>query len=162
MKKLKHLQEIGMSGEEMSRREVGEVLDLFISVKGESQRISKMLVNLDEEGVIDDKFYAKNRERSVLLTTIESYVMAEKESIVMPYGSLGENILIDFNPYALEMGRKIQIGEVLFEITQNCTICDHLSVIDEKLPHLLKDDRGIFVKVLEAGRVAKGDKIYLL
>jgi len=60
------------------------------------------------------------------------------------------------------MGSKLQIGEVVLEVTQYCTICNHLSTIDKTLPRLLKDDRGIFVKVVEAGFIAKGDKIYLL
>jgi MOSC domain-containing protein YiiM len=41
-------------------------------------------------------------------------------------------------------------------------MCDHLSKIDESLPTLLKDDRGIFAKVIEGGVIKKEDKIYLL
>ena len=141
---------------------IGEVLELFISVKGDSKRISKRVIELDENGILGDKFYAKDRERSVLLTTVESYEMALANNIEMPYGSLGENILIDYNPYDLPLGIKIQMGEVIFEIAQNCTICNHLSSIDKSLPKLLRDDRGIFIKVLKAGSIEKGDKLYLL
>jgi len=145
----------------MKNKSIGEVLELFISVKGNSSRISKRVVELNKDGVIGDKFYAKDIERSVLLTSIDSYSMALANNIVIPYGSLGENILIDYNPYSLSLGTKIQIGEVFFEITQNCTICNHLSIIDKSLPKLLKDDRGIFVKVIGEGYIKKGDKIYL-
>jgi len=143
-------------------KSIGQVLELFISKKGNINRISKSIVELDMNGVTDDKFYAKDLERSVLLTTIESYGMAACKNIYMPYGSLGENILIDYNPYKLEIGSEIQIGEVVLEVTQNCTICNHLSSIDKSLPTLLKNDRGIFVKVVEVGFIEKGDKIYLL
>ena len=146
----------------MNNKNIGEVLELFVSVKGASNRIAKTVIELNEEGIVGDKFYAKDRERSVLLTTIESYGMAVAKNIHMPYGSLGENILIDYNPYALPLGTKIQMGEVVLEIVQNCTICNHLSSIDKSLPKLLKDDRGIFVKVVEAGFIEKGDKLYLL
>lgn len=146
----------------MSRELVGEVLELFVSEKSKSERTPKTVIELNNKGVVDDKFYAKDRERSVLLTTIESYDMAMRENIHMSYGTLGENILIDYNPYGLAMRQQIQVGEVLLEVTQNCTICNHLSVIDKKLPSLLKKDRGIFVKVVESGFIAKGDKIYLL
>jgi len=141
---------------------IGQVLELFISIKGNSKRLSKSIIELAKEGIVDDKFYAKDLERSVLLTTIESYGLAVNHDIYMPYGSLGENILIDYNPYALPVGSRIQIGSVVLEITKNCTICNHLSAIDKKLPKLLKDDRGIFVKVVEVGFIEKGDKIYLL
>ena len=143
-------------------RLVGEVLALFISKRGESERDTQEAISVDSNGVLNDKFYAKDEERSVLLTTVESYAMAKRENIEMPYGTLGENILIDYNPYGLAMGQQIQMGEVLLKITQNCTICNHLSIVDKKLPKLLKDDRGIFIKVVKSGRIVKGDKIYLL
>ena len=145
----------------MSNKSVGEVLEVFVSLKGDSKRISKGFLKLDKNGVIGDKFYAKDVERSVLLTTIDSYNMVLANGIEIFYGSLGENILIDFNPYALPIGTKIQIGGVIFEISQNCTICNHLSIIDKSLPKLLKDDRGIFVKVVKSGTIYKGDKVYL-
>ena len=146
----------------MSSQLVGEVLALFISEQSKSERTAKSLIELKQDGVVNDKFYGKNRERSVLITTIESYGMAREENICIDYGTLGENILMDYNPYALAMGKQIQVGEVLLEVTQNCTICNHLSAIDTKLPILLKDDRGIFLKVVESGFITKGDKIYLL
>lgn len=143
-------------------KNVGKVISLFISVQGSSTRDEKESFELDPKGIIEDKFYNKNILRSVLLTTQESYELANEHNIQMPFGSLGENILIDYNPYHLNGGDKLRIGEVLLQISQNCTICDHLSSIDEKLPTLLKDDRGIFAKVIEGGVIKKGDEIYLL
>ena len=146
----------------MNEKCIGKVVELFISKKNESTRTSRTILELDSDGIIDDKFYAKNIERSVLLTTIESYQLALAHNIEIFSGALGENILIDYNPYALAIGTQIKIGEVIVEITQNCTICNHLSSIDKKLPSLLKNDRGVFVKVIEAGFIEKGDKLYLL
>jgi MOSC domain-containing protein YiiM len=143
-------------------KNIGEVLELFISKKDETQRLSRSVFEVNSNGIIEDKFYAKNLERSILLTSIESYELALKNSIEMSYGALGENILIDYNPYSLAIGSKIKIGEVVVEITQNCTICNHLSSIDKVLPRLLKDDRGVFVKVVKVGFIEKGDKLYLL
>ena len=141
---------------------VGEVLELFVSEKGNLKRISKKEIVLDEKGVIGDKFYAKDNTRAVLLTTNESYTLAKKHQILMDNGILGENILIDYNPYSLTMGRRLKMGSVTLEIVQNCTICNHLSVVDKKLPKLLKNDRGIFVKVMYKGKIARGDKVYLI
>lgn len=141
---------------------IGEVIKIFISKRGVSQRTERTIIELDSKGILDDKFYAKNIERSILLTTVKSYELALSHGIEMPYGSLGENILIDYNPYSLAIGSQLKIGEVIVEITQNCTICNHLSSIDTALPTLLKDDRGVFVKVIEAGFIEKGDKLSLL
>lgn len=143
-------------------KNVGQVTNLFISVEGSSTRIEKTSFALDPRGIIEDKYYDKNIHRSVLITSRESYDLANEHNIQMPFGSLGENILIEYNPYHLNAGDQLRIGEVLLQISQNCTICDHLSSIDENLPTLLKEDRGIFARVIEGGMIKKGDEVYLL
>ncbi len=135
---------------------IGDVLELFVS----KHSVDKML--LDTKGVVNDKFYAKDIDRSVLISSIDSYKLAQNRDIELKYGELGENILIDYNPYRLKSGTKIQIGEAILEISQNCTLCKSLTKIDSKLPKLLKDDRGIFAKVIKAGEIKKRDKIYLI
>lgn len=142
-------------------QKVGNVIALFISEQGKSERTSKHELILDTNGIIEDKFYAKDINRSVLLTTQESYELASSKGIEMLHGSLGENILIDYNPYALAIGSQLKIGEILVEVTQNCTICNHLSKIDKSLPKLLEHDRGIFVKVIKSGTIRSGDDISL-
>jgi len=143
-------------------KEVGKVINLFIAQKGQEERLSMQRIELDDNGIIEDKFYAKDKNRSVLLTTIQSYALALEHGIELSYGLLGENILIDYNPYALPIGTRFKIGEVVVEITQNCTICNHLSKIDPSLPKLLEHDRGIFVKVMESGFIGKGETVTLL
>jgi len=142
-------------------KNVGQVIQLFISRQGNSKRIPKNMLEVDKNGIIDDKFYAKDRERSILLTSIESYELALENGIEIPYGTLGENILIEYNPYDLTIGTQLKIGEVILEVIQNCTICNHLSEIDKRLPRLLKEDRGIFVKAITAGSIEKGNRVYL-
>jgi MOSC domain-containing protein YiiM len=146
----------------MQNKHLGNVTGLFISVKGSSQRVSKPSLNLDELGIKDDKYHNTNIQRSVLITSLSSYTLAKEHNITMPFGSLGENLLIDYNPYHLPAGSKLKIGTVTLEISQNCTMCDHLSKIDDRLPTLLKDDRGIFAKVLDGGEIKKEDSIFLI
>jgi MOSC domain-containing protein YiiM len=135
---------------------VGDVLALFVSKK----RVNQMF--LDSGGVIDDKFYGKDINRSVLISTIESYQIAQDKDIELEHGALGENILIDYNPYNLQSGTKIQIGSVILEISQSCTLCKSLTKLDNRLPKLLKDDRGIFAKVIQSGDIKYRDSVYIL
>lgn len=139
----------------------GQVLTLYITQNdGAKTRTSAQSIEVDNNGIINDKFYAKNLQRSILITSIDSYTLAEQNSIDIDQGVLGENILIDINPYSLLAGDKIKIGEVLLEITQNCTLCKGLSSVDSKLPKLLKNDRGIFAKVIsQSGKIIVGDKV---
>jgi len=141
---------------------VGKVLKLFISTKDANNITQTHLqpsISLDENGVIDDKFHAKDTQRAILLSSQESYNIANDNNITMPYGSLGENILMDFNPYDLNDGDHIQIGNVLLEITQHCTLCKGLSKVDPKAPKLLKDHRGIFAKTVTSGTILLGDTV---
>jgi len=140
---------------------VGKVLDLFISRVGDSKRAKKLEITADKNGILEDKFYAKNIQRSILITTLDSYKLASQNGIFVERGSLGENILIDYNPYHLPIGSRLVIGKVILEITQNCTLCKSLTKVDKKLPKLLKDDRGIFAKIIKSGTITRGDIIYI-
>jgi MOSC domain-containing protein YiiM len=143
-------------------KNVGKVINLFVSVQGSSTRVEKQSVNLDPKGIIEDKYYDTNINRSVLITSEASYTLANDHNIKLPFGSLGENILINYNPYHLTAGDQLRMGDVILEISQNCTMCDHLSKIDEDLPELLKDDRGIFARVIQGGVIKKEAEIVLL
>lgn len=140
----------------------GEILKLFVSVQDVQGRVQKNQLTLDEKGIQEDKYYNRDILRSILITSTDSYQLAKENGINMPYGSLGENLLVNFNPYDLPAGQRFQISEAILEISQNCTMCDHLSNIDTKLPELLKNDRGIFAKVVKEGMIKEGDTITFL
>ena len=145
----------------MSENKTGKVIELFISNKDRG-RENKDEITLDSQGICDDKFYGKEVDRSILITSHDSYLMAKENGIDAPYGSLGENILIDINPYSLNSGAQLFIGEVVLEITQNCTICNSLAKVDVNLPKVLKSDRGIFAKTIKSGKIRKGDIVNIL
>ena len=139
---------------------VGNIFTLFYTdVTG--CKVTKELI-LDEKGVVNDKHYNLDLDRSVLITSLDSYKLIKKFNINVNYGSLGENILIDYNPYNLDVGSRFQVGSVILEITQHCTLCKSFAKIDSRLPKLLKSDRGIFAKVLNFGTIKANDSIYLL
>lgn len=137
----------------------GSVLKLFISESGKSGRVEQSQLSLDANGVLNDKFYGKDVERSVLISSIDSYKLTMEHNIEMKYGDLGENIVVDFNPYALPANTPIKIGDVVLEIIQRCTLCKSLSKIDSRVPKLLKDDRGVFAKVIKAGTIDQDSKV---
>jgi MOSC domain-containing protein YiiM len=139
--------------------EKGRVLSLNLSRKEDGQRVSSEELLVDMQGVRGDKFYGKDPQRSILITALGSYAMAEAEGIKISYGSLGENILVDYNLYHLAPGTIFEIGDAVLEITQNCTLCKSLSKVDSKLPKLLKNDRGFFAKVVKEGSIRINDPI---
>lgn len=138
----------------------GNIHLLFYSLAGTSTGVKELY--FDEKGVLKDKHYNQKKERSVLITSLASYELLRKEGIDTVYGSLGENLLIDYNPYHLEIGTRLKIGSVILEISVHGTLCKSLTKVDTKLPKLLKNDRGIFAKVIESGSVQLGDAIYIV
>ena len=144
----------------MTSTEIGKILELFYSTN--SGRVNTSELTLDKKGVVEDKYYNKDIQRSVLITSLESYKLASDNGIDAQYSALGENILIDYNPYHLKPGARLKIGTLVLEISQNCTLCNSLAKVDARLPKLLKNDRGIFAKVISSGSLRKGDNIYLL
>ncbi len=148
----------------MNTKSQGKILELFITKDDKNKtRQSVEFVKVDNDGIVEDKFHGKNLLRSILITSTDSYKITQENAIDIPTGSLGENIVTDINPYHLLSGARLKIGDNILEITQNCTLCKGLSVVDSKLPKLLKDDRGIFAKIITGEGVIKlGDDIEIL
>ena len=144
----------------MTSNKVGKVVELFYST--DNGRVNTIELAFDEKGAIKDKYYDKDIQRSVLIASQDSYKLALSHGVDAPYSTLGENILTDYNPYHLRVGTRLAIGELVLEISQKCTLCKSLAKTDTKLPKILKDDRGIFAKVINSGTIHKNDTIHLL
>lgn len=139
-----------------------KIIQLFSAPKGISGgvRPTKEELNLIvNHGIENDKFALKDLNQTVMILGVNSYEMAKSQYIDLQYGSLGENILLDFDPHTLPIGTKIQLDEAIIQITQRCTICNHLSVFDKKLPKLLKDHRGLYCKIVSSGIINKNSKV---
>ncbi len=140
------------------REEMGSVVEIFSATLG-SSGLPRPMVNslelIEGYGIKDDKFAGDDLDKSVMIVGQNSYDIAKANDIDLEYGSYGENILLDFDPHELEIGTKLHIGDSTIEITERCTICDHLSVFGAKLPKLIKKHRGIYCKILKNGKITK-------
>jgi MOSC domain-containing protein YiiM len=141
---------------------LGKITNLFISKKGFINRIKQNELVVDTNGVLSDKYYGSGTARSVLITSLNSYELANNNEINILFGQLGENLLVDFDLNVLKPGVLLKSGEVILEITQKCTICNSLSKIDEKLPKLLESDRGVFAKVVKSGTIKENNTLNLI
>lgn len=139
-------------------KNIGKVLEIFSATKESSglPRPKVKELNLIENfGIENDKFAGKKLEQTVMIVGLKSYEMAREQNINLEFGSLGENILLDFDPHNLEVGTNLIIGETIIEITQVCTVCNHLSIFDKNLPQLLKAHRGLYCKIIKSGFIFK-------
>ena len=137
-----------------------KILKLFIANQETKQMDEVQTIKLVLGGVVGDKYFGREN-REVLLTSLYGYELASQHNINMSYGTLGENILTDMNLKNLQLGDRLQIGETLLEISMLCPVCTHLSVIKPELPKLIKEDRGIFAKVIQGGEIFINDTIII-
>ena len=137
---------------------LGKVLNTFSATKESSGSPRPLVFQLNlikDYGIENDKFAGKKLEQTVMIVGIQSYEIAKNNGINLEFGSLGENILLDFDPHILEVGTKLIIEDSIIEITQTCTVCNHLAVFNENLPLLLKGHRGLYCKIIKSGIVSK-------
>ncbi|TBH20620.1 MOSC domain-containing protein [Thermus thermamylovorans] len=113
-------------------------------------------------GAQGDRHAGKDPERALLVAGLPAYAKAKGAGIHLPYGALGENLLLDLDPHALPPGARLRVGEALLELTYPCTVCKSLSQWDLRLPKLLYGGRGLYARVLEGGRVRVGDPVRAL
>lgn len=139
-------------------KDLGIVLETFSATKESSglPRPKVRELNLIKDfGIENDKFAGKKLDQTVMIVGIKSYKIALENGIKLEYGSLGENILLDFDPHDLVVNQELIIGTSIIQITQICTVCSHLSVFGEELPTLLKNHRGLYCKILKDGIISK-------
>jgi len=141
---------------------LGEVLEVFSATK-ESSGLPRPKVEslnlIKDYGIEFDKFAEKNLDQTVMIVGLKSYELAKSFNIDLEFGSLGENILLDFDPHDFEVGKYFKIDEAIIQITQICTVCNHLTVFNKDLPKILKGHRGVYCKIIESGKILKNMKI---
>ncbi len=135
-------------------KELGKVLKTFSATKESSglpRPIVPMLNLIEDYGIQNDKFAGKKLDQTVMIVGVKSYEIAKENNIELTFGCLGENILLDFDPHSFQVGKELFIGDTIIQITQICTVCNHLNVFDKNLPILLKGHRGLYCKIIKSG-----------
>lgn len=139
-------------------KNLGTVIKTFSATK-ESSGLPRPLVSnlnlIEDYGIENDKFAGKKLDQTVMIVGLKSYEIARENRIDLEYGSLGENVLLDFDPHDFSVGEQFTIGESKIEITQVCTVCNHLNVFDKNLPDLLRNHRGLYCKIVKSGIIQK-------
>jgi len=142
----------------------GNVLKVFIAPLNSSgvRKEQERIVLKKDYGIKSDKFANGDLEKVVMIVGTKPYEMAKENGIDLPTAALGENILLDFDPHTLNIGDRLQIGSAVVEITQNCTLCKHLTKYSPKLPKLILKHRGVYCKIIKDGEIRVGDEAILV
>jgi len=138
------------------------VLDIFSAPEGHSGLPRPRAAQLDLQeghGIIGDKFAGRDLDQTVMIVGRRAYDLAEEAGIDLEPGSLGENLLLELDPHRLPVGTRLQIGTAVIEVTEACTLCNHLRIFDRRLPKLVRHDRGVYCRIIASGIVYPGDSV---
>ena len=113
---------------------------------------------------IEGDAHAGSWHRQVSLLSVDSVAkLQEKLNFELKHGAFAENILVEgMAVHTLPVGTRLRIGEALCEVTQIGKECHSDCAIRKAAGDCVMPREGIFVKVLESGRIAKGDAIEVL
>jgi molybdenum cofactor synthesis domain-containing protein len=131
--------------------------------KGEQKHPVESIHLLPDHGIKGDA-HAGNWHRQISLLGAESVAKAQKN---IPFellpGAFAENILAEgIVLYEIPVGTKIRIGTAVCEVTQIGKECHAGCAIRELTGDCVMPREGIFVKVLEEGKVRPGDTLCVM
>ena len=115
-----------------------------------------------DHGIVGDA-HAGNWHRQVSLLAQESVEKMKAVFPDIPVGAFAENILTEgLTLYTLPVGTRLQVGEVLLEVTQIGKECHAHCAIRQQVGDCVMPREGIFAIVLEVGTIRSGVTITVL
>lgn len=137
---------------------MAEVLRLFQCLAhGEPMREFEEVSAIENKGFQDCIHGRAGSSRQVLVMDVETL---EQFGIVP--GRVRENIttrgiLLE----KLSLAQRLRVGEVLLQVTQPCTPCHQMDEIRPGLQEEIRGRRGLLCRVIEPGRIRRGDRVEL-
>ncbi|MCF0148096.1 MAG: MOSC domain-containing protein [Clostridium sp.] len=116
-----------------------------------------------EEFGIEGDAHAGKWHRQVSLLAFEKIDEFRKKGGDVDFGAFGENLVVEgFELNKLPIGQKLEVGEVLLEVTQIGKECHDKCAIYYQVGECIMPKNGIFTRVLKGGKVSVGDKCKLI
>jgi len=140
---------------------MASVLSINVSEKKGTVKTQVEYGMFKENHGINDDAHSGNWHRQVSLLGVESIEKMQQLGLKeIAYGLFAENITTEgINLYSLPIGTKLNIGEVILEITQIGKECHNGCEIKNIVGHCIMPKEGVFAKVIKGGVIKVGDVI---
>lgn len=135
---------------------MAHVSNLFIAVEHRKPMKAVDQVTAVANRGFEDCIHGRHgSKRQVLLVDTETLV----EFGIEP-GMVRENITtVGLNVADLKLGQRLVVGGAVLEVTIPCEPCHQMDEIRMGLQEALKDRRGVLCRVIQGGRISRGDEI---
>lgn len=137
---------------------MGQVSHLFLwTASRRPMREVESAVAFSDRGLEGCRHGRPGSSRQVLLMDSETL-----ESFGLQPGQIRENITTcGLRVNDLARGQRLEIGPAVLEVTGPCEPCSRMDEIRMGLQKELRGQRGILCRVIEGGRIQRGDTIQL-
>lgn len=143
---------------------MAEILAVCVSERKGMRKHPEPRVRLVPDHGIEGDAHAGKWHRQVSLLAQESVdTLQEKLAFQLNPGDFAENILTrGISLKDLPVGTRLRIGTALAEVTQIGKECHADCAIRRQVGDCVMPREGIFVRILEEGEAAPGDRVDLL
>jgi molybdopterin adenylyltransferase len=137
---------------------VGEIVGIWRSPKRRERMEPLESAHVFENEGVEGCAHRRGGKRNVLFVAVE-----DLEALDVEPGAVKENFTVrGADVMGWQIGQRLEIGDVEFEISMVCDPCENMEKIRPGLQTELEGRRGMLARVLKTGNVALGDEIRLL
>ncbi|UCG07014.1 MAG: MOSC domain-containing protein [Desulfobacterales bacterium] len=141
-----------------------KIVSIAISKKKGTRKTPVDEIFISKDHGLEGDAHAGKWHRQVSLLASESIEDARRQGLDVTFGDFAENIAtsgIDWK--AIPIGTRVKLGStVLVEITQIGKECHNKCAIYYKAGDCIMPREGVFARVLEAGKIRRGDEIRIV
>ncbi|PYS02844.1 MAG: MOSC domain-containing protein [Acidobacteria bacterium] len=133
----------------------GTVRALFVKLEKGAKSVPRDSVQAGLGGFDGDHHTENSKRRQILL--ISGSVI---DQLHLQPGNVYENVVVDgLDVMTLREGQRLRLGDALVAVTIPCEPCIQMERMRTGLQEALRNQRGMFVTVLEPGIVRVGDAV---
>ncbi len=134
-----------------------------ISEKKGTAKVNVGRAEIIENYGLKDDAHGGNWHRQVSLLSYEKIEEFKSLGADVKDGDFGENLIVEgIDLRTLPIGTKLEIGEILMEVTQIGKECHTGCAIAQAVGKCIMPTEGIFARVLKGGIVEVGDEINIV
>ncbi len=136
---------------------MGKLITICISEQKGTLKTEVEKANFIEDFGIEGDAHAGKWHRQVSLLSFERIEEFRNKGAKVELGAFGENLVIEgFELNKLPIGQRIQIGDVLLEVTQIGKECHDKCAIFYQVGECIMPTNGIFTRVVKGGVLKPG------
>ncbi|MEG1002206.1 MOSC domain-containing protein [Clostridium sp.] len=142
---------------------MAKIVAICMSEKKGTAKVQVESAKFIEEFGIENDAHAGKWHRQISLLELKKIDEFNEQGGNVKFGDFGENLVIDgIEVDKLDIGKRIQIGDVILEITQIGKKCHNECEIFHRVGKCIMPIHGVFSRVIKGGTIKINDNAKLI